>query len=74
MKALVESERRPKSPLAARSGTRPPKRAARRRKGWTPERRARQAERIRTWKMLAYAAAYFAAGCALFSRRDIKLG
>lgn len=32
------------------------------------------AERTRTWKMLAYAAAYFVAGCALFSRRDIKLG
>ena len=32
------------------------------------------AERSKTGKMLAYAAAYFAVGCALFSRRDIRLG
>jgi hypothetical protein len=32
------------------------------------------ADRSRTGTMLAYAAVYFAVGCVLFSRRDVKLG
>ena len=32
------------------------------------------AERTRAWQSLAYGSVYFGIGCALFSRRDVKLG